>query len=285
MQAEIDARRRIANERTLRPRLDDARFRVVAGVRPEERVVEEIVDGKQRRHTTAESYIGAATVFICAAGDVHGAIERLYDDILAFEVSLGVRFDHVLQVGDFGIWPDPDRIDRATRNHGGAGDFAAWFTANRAVPRPTIFIKGNHEDFVWLDQWESATPVPGLVYLRNGTYIDLGDARTGRIRVGGVGGCYGPSDYTRPPDRLQGYAKRHYTAGEIEPLATVGGVDIVLTHDAPAGVRFERHRRGAGYVSEAAGLDALLARVRPRVCSVIITLESTRRFRAFAASD
>jgi Icc-related predicted phosphoesterase len=43
-------------------------------------------------------------------------------------------------------------------------------------------------------------------------------------------------------------------------------VDIMLTHDAPAGVRFERHRRGAGYVSEAAGLDALLARVRPRVC-------------------
>lgn len=53
MRAEIDARRRIANERTLRPRLDDARFRVVVGVRPEERVVEEIVDGKPRRHTTA----------------------------------------------------------------------------------------------------------------------------------------------------------------------------------------------------------------------------------------
>jgi Icc-related predicted phosphoesterase len=43
-------------------------------------------------------------------------------------------------------------------------------------------------------------------------------------------------------------------------------VDIVLTHDAPAGVRFERHRQGAGYVSEAAGLDVLLAQVQPRVC-------------------
>ena len=44
------------------------------------------------------------------------------------------------------------------------------------------------------------------------------------------------------------------------------GVDIMLTHDAPAGVRFERHRRGTGYVSEAAGLDTLLAKVQPRVC-------------------
>ena len=44
------------------------------------------------------------------------------------------------------------------------------------------------------------------------------------------------------------------------------GVDIMLTHDAPAGVRFERHGRGAGYVSETAGLDVLLAKIQPRVC-------------------
>jgi hypothetical protein len=41
---------------------------------------------------------------------------------------------------------------------------------------------------------------------------------------------------------------------------------IVLTHDAPAGVRFEQHRQGSDYFSEAAGLDVLLAKVRPRVC-------------------
>jgi hypothetical protein len=76
------------------------------------------------------------------------------------------------------------------------------------------------------------------------------------LRVGGVGGCYGPSDYLRRSDRLQGYAKRHYTADEIERLAVASSVDIVLTHDAPAGVRFEGHRRRAGYISEAAGLDA-----------------------------
>jgi len=28
-------------------------------------------------------------MFICAAGDIHGAMDRLYDDVLAFEASLG----------------------------------------------------------------------------------------------------------------------------------------------------------------------------------------------------
>lgn len=86
-------------------------------------------------------------MFICVAGDIHGAMDRLYEDVLAFEESMGARFDYVLHVGDFGVWPDPDRVDKATRKHGGAGDFPIWLAENRAVPRPTVFIKGNHEDF------------------------------------------------------------------------------------------------------------------------------------------
>ncbi len=37
-------------------------------------------------------------------------------------------------------------------------------------------------------------------------------------------------------------------------------------HDAPAGVTFERHRRGAGWVSEAEGLDDLVRGIHPRLC-------------------
>lgn len=106
----------------------------------------------------------------------------------------------------------------------------------------------------------------GPEYVRNGCMLDIPDQGTGATRVGGVGGCYGPSDYQRRSDQLQGYAKRHYTFDEVERLANSSDVDILLTHDAPAGVRFERHRRGKGYISEAAGLDMLLARVQPRVC-------------------
>ncbi len=107
--------------------------------------------------------------------------------------------------------------------------------------------------------------LPRLFYLRNGQVQEL---RIGNdvLRVGGIGGCFGPSDFEHRSASLQGYAKRHYTPDEIDALAASGPLDIVLTHDAPVGVPFERHRRGAGYVSEAAGLDELLARVQPRIC-------------------
>jgi hypothetical protein len=59
-------------------------------------------------------------MFICAAGDIHGALDRLYEDVFAFEALLGIRFDYVLHVGDFDIWPDANRIDKATRHHEGA---------------------------------------------------------------------------------------------------------------------------------------------------------------------
>ncbi len=205
-------------------------------------------------------------MLICAAGDIHGAINRFYEDVLAFEKTLGSTFDWVLHVGDFGIWSDPARIDRATRNHDGPGDFPDWLAAKRHAPRRTVFIKGNHEDFLWLESQKGAEVLPGLVYLRNGCRIELENASIGRVSVGGIGGCYGASDYVRKSKTLQGYARRHYTHDEIDRLSNFGKLDVMLTHDAPAGVRFQHHRRGAEYVSEAAGLEALLSRVRPRIC-------------------
>lgn len=205
-------------------------------------------------------------MLICAAGDIHGALDRMYEDVAGFEEVLGVRFEWVLHVGDFGIWPDANRIDKATKKHDGAGDFPGWFAARRATPRRTLFIKGNHEDFIWLDSQRDGEVLPGLFYLRNGATVEL-KAGDEMVRVAGVGGCYGPSDYERQSKQLQGYAKRHYTRDEIEGLcSTSAPVDILLLHDAPAGVVFRQHRQGVDWVSPAAGLDELVATVRPRVC-------------------
>jgi hypothetical protein len=206
-------------------------------------------------------------MILCAAGDIHGALNRLYEDVLSFEKALGARFEWVLHVGDFGVWPDPTQVHKATKRHDGAGDFPSWFATKRAAPRKTLFIKGNHEGFAWLDAQPGSEVLPGLFYLRNGQTFDLAGEGTESIRVGGIGGCYGPKNYGGPSAELRGYSKRHYTRDEIETLAASSIVDIVLTHDAPAaGVKFERHRQGAGDVSESAGLDLVLQRVQPRVC-------------------
>ncbi len=114
-------------------------------------------------------------MILCAAGDIHGRLDEMYAGVLAFEAALGVRFAFILHVGDFGVWPDPARVDGATRRHDGAGDFPTWFAERRAAPRKTVFVKGNHEDFVWLDTQHDPEVLPGLFYLRNGRTMDLGE--------------------------------------------------------------------------------------------------------------
>jgi hypothetical protein len=207
-------------------------------------------------------------MILCVGGDIHGALDQFYGNVLAFEAALGVRFEAVLHVGDFGIWPNPMHVDPATRDHEGAGDFHLWFAEGRAAQRPTVFIKGNHEDFVWLDEHKGKEILPGLTYLPNGDTIDLGERGTS-IRVGGLGGCHGPSDYERPARQLYGYDRRHFTRDEVEHLSGRAGIDILLLHDAPAGVEFVQKRRDGRtrrYVSNAVGLADVIVRTHPRVC-------------------
>jgi hypothetical protein len=163
-------------------------------------------------------------------------------------------------------------------------DFPAWLRENRGAPRPTLLIKGNHEDFVWLDAHQDAEVLPGLTYLRNGCTVDIQDRGVGAIRVGGVGRCYGPSDYRRRSDRLQGYAKRRYTSDEIERLAVAGGVTSCLL----------MMRQQAYVWSGIVGGQVTLAKRRAWMCFwhrfsrasaslVIITPKSTPTFQVFAA--
>jgi predicted phosphodiesterase len=195
-------------------------------------------------------------MLICAAGDIHGRIDRLYAAVAEFERSLGQPFALVLHVGDFGIWPDPARVDKATRKHDGAGDFPAWHADCRPVPCPTIFIKGNHEDFGFLDALGGAEPLPGLRYLPNGAVIEQDG-----LRIAGVGGCYSERDSDNSPSRNRQGSPTHYTLGETQRLLAPGSghIDILLSHDAPGGIEVGE------YVAKGESLRALIERKQPSI--------------------
>jgi FAD binding domain len=110
---------------------------------------------------------------------------RPYEDVRAFEATLVVCFDSVLHVGDFGGWPDPKHIDKATNSHDGTGDFSIWLAKQQAVPRRTLFIKGNRTDFVWLDAQNNAEALSELFYPPNGRTIRW--RKTSCVRGGGDG--------------------------------------------------------------------------------------------------
>lgn len=207
-------------------------------------------------------------MLVAAVGDAHGEFDAMYDAVLALEAQVGRRVACVLHVGDFGVWPDPRHLDEATERHGDDGGFRRLL-ARGEVPRRTLFIAGNHEDFDYLQALPSREVMRGLEFVRWGEVVTVEDGGES-LRVGGVGGCYGASDYRK--ERLSGWARRHYTRADLRRLeaAARGGLDVLLLHEPPAGEATELHApegfRVRSWTLSGEGQADLVASVRPRVC-------------------
>ena len=197
----------------------------------------------------------------------------MYGVVSELEKAVGREMDLVVQVGDLGVWPDPENLDVATVNHGGAYDAPDWFAAQIPSPRPTIFIPGNHEDFDFLHgySWDSVTEIlPNLFFLPTGQVTTF-ESNGVVVRIGGVGGCFGPSDYRKRV--LPGRRRRHYTAREIDRCAEqateAGGLDLLMLHDAPIGTMTGfalPGRKERRFNSQSRGLAELVARTKPGLC-------------------
>lgn len=194
-------------------------------------------------------------MIIFFAGDIHGRITQFYDKVLDLEKELGIRADWVLQTGSYGVWPDPIKMDRTTRRYTDQVDFHKYYYDGLAVPRPTLFVAGRHEDHRWLnlkrDRGEMEI-LPNLHWLLNGFKTQIG------LSVVGLGKVYSPNTYhDRQLDARRRYG--HYTRGEIEKACSQGPTDILLTHEAPKGLQFDRH------VSEAEGIEKICFATRPQL--------------------
>lgn len=206
---------------------------------------------------------------IAVVGDVHGHLALTYAILGRWQRETSERIDLILQVGDLGAFPDPSRIDRATRRYAerdpeelGFADFAGPTPPRTSMdPRPPlVFIPGNHEDFEFLDERDAAAPSDDAVYpvsedgkilaLRSGriwTFDSEGPASSDRpsiaggIRVAGVSGVAGrerkrhvhPRLYLQEDDALT-------LAGKPR-----GAFDVFISHDGPDGL-WGSHRPGAG---------------------------------------
>lgn len=111
-------------------------------------------------------------------GDVHGNIDKF------IEIIQPLNPDVVIQVGDFGVWPDLNIVDRATRKHGGAGDFPRYFSENKGLPFLTIFTHGNHEDMQFLEKKKDTNVLENLKYIHTGIF------KLGKTKIAFLGGNY-----------------------------------------------------------------------------------------------
>lgn len=211
---------------------------------------------------------------IAVVGDVHGHLSLLYAILGRWRRETGKAIDLILQVGDLGTFAAGSAIDAATRHHVKTDPEELGFAefegksppATLLDPRPPlVFIPGNHEDFELLERRKAMVPAHAPVYpvTDDAKIMALQSGRVwtfehpdGALRVAGVSGVAGRASKPHYHRRL------HLADADALDLAerTAGGVDILISHERPAGVVGSfRHDLGGSQA-----LQLMLEAVQPR---------------------
>lgn len=209
-------------------------------------------------------------MFLAFVGDVHGCVRHAMTAVLALQHHECRLLDLVIQVGDFGAFPNPDRLGPVDRAYVEAnppqGDvFRLLFPdedeshalrrVQAALARPILVVSGNHEDHDWLETRHhdsGGDPVVPLdsfgifEHVADGAVLDLGEVTIGflgRIDAPGM-----PYDFDR--DAL----------GRMMSVAP-GSIDVLVTHDGPFGMSASWN----GRVQGSPAITELLERIQPRL--------------------
>ncbi len=186
---------------------------------------------------------------IAVLGDLHGHLGLALLLLEKWEKKTKNSLDLILQVGDFGIWPYPSiRLDNATKRfskkdpeeisfegfYNGTSLLAKYFLEQRKIEAPIICIRGNHEDFYFLNSFtrkrKELQPIDHyqrIFYLANGeSYLfQSGDHS---LKIAGLGGI--DTHHTE-----EGFNDK-----EINRLYGEREIDIFLTHQAPTNLPNKR---------------------------------------------
>ncbi|MEX2246082.1 MAG: metallophosphoesterase [Dehalococcoidia bacterium] len=201
-------------------------------------------------------------------GDVHGRVFVAVAAVATWQRKAGRRFDVLVQVGDMGAFPDPERADPATAAYlsidPSEADFARLMRAEGALAAHAQrvraefstaihFLRGNHEDFGWLSRLPVETgsrtaAVDRFDLLR---YVPDGAVLTmGGLRFAFLGGVEEQGDDAG----IHRGAYERLTALEAE------AVDVLVTHEGPYG-------NSIGFNGDVHGsrlIGALVERMQPR---------------------
>src|SRR5438128_242316 len=179
---------------------------------------------------------------IAIVGDVHGHVALMYAILGKWQIESNRKIDLILQCGDMGAFLPTSQLDRATIRRKdddpeelGFAEFAGSDPPETLLdPRPTLgFIPGNHEDFLFLEERDRATPASDAVYpvSEDGKIMALRSARiwtvcegAERLRVAGISGIAGGSH------KKSRHPRYHLSDDDALELASAapGTIDILI---------------------------------------------------------
>lgn len=162
---------------------------------------------------------------ILCSGPIEGHLKSFYTEAVKQSPNW------ILCSGDYGVWPDPQRMDKAAKKHAGNDFSKAYIGALLVSQIPTLFIAGAHDDNTWLDNRIVANNTEVLAnvhWLAQGYRTTIGWDKP--IRVTGLGRVYSESTYA---GNLGKRSHRHYTRKDIERACSSGPTDILILYDHP----------------------------------------------------
>jgi hypothetical protein len=183
---------------------------------------------------------------IAVFADLHGRILLALKLCARWQRETGEQIDLILQTGDLGTFPDPARMDSATKRHAEQDPTELGFLDYFVTPHPDaeavlqelrcnlVYVRGNHEDQQWLDNLEQQAsgpifpvdPYRRLWCLKTAlpyTFAVNGET----ITILGVGRIGAPPDAKREkPAYVQPYERKR-----LQRLAGVS-FDVLLSHDS-----------------------------------------------------
>ncbi|MDI1462780.1 metallophosphoesterase [Catellatospora sp. KI3] len=203
----------------------------------------------------------AEPVRVLVVGDVHGEFELLAETAAAVRASLG-PLDAILAVGD--VEPNRDEADaagvHAPAKYRKLGDFPLLVEGLLELGAPLYFIGGNHEPWPALDEAGPGWWSDGVYFLGRAGVTEIAG-----LRVAFLSGIHSPRVTDAPRARRDTIKDcAYYTADEVRQVGRTAGrsgqVDLLLTHDWPAGIA-EPQRGGPVGRPE---LRSLCESLRPR---------------------
>jgi Icc-related predicted phosphoesterase len=203
--------------------------------------------------------LGEGYMKIAFIGDIHGRIFHAIATILTWQIVNNQKFDMIIQVGDFGAYPKPDGSmlsNKFVLEDPTELDFSKYINADLELQNdlryirehlicPIHFIKGNHEDFQWLNLIsENGTKIAAIDKVDLIRYIPDGTVKDFQgVRLAFLGGIETSEQELRSIDY-----KAYNKLLENKP----GDIDILVTHDSPygTGISFTGEVQGSRKITE-----------------------------------
>lgn len=202
---------------------------------------------------------------IAFVGDIHGRVFHTLAVLATLQQKTDHQLDMIIQVGDLGAYPfptqemrnakfildDPTELDFSKLIHAKGKLLDNLYLLKEELHTPIYFIRGNHEDFNWLNKISkrnitSVDKTGFFSYVVDGTTMKIND-----YHISFLGGIETEQeDETSINEEV--YDKLLHSP--------VGELDILVTHDAPYGI-------GTSFTGQVQGsrkISTLIEKIKPK---------------------